>query len=245
MSLKPILFIPDTHRPYHDKRAWRVMIKAAQLIKPYRIVIQGDFADFYSVSSHNKDPNRVKQLEVEVKDVLRGFDELDALGAVKKDFIAGNHENRLERYLSTRAPEVFNLLSIPELFQLKARGWTYTPYRSDLHVGKIHVTHDVGACGRYAVFKALDTYQDNSLTGHTHRLAYIVEGTAIGIPHISASFGWLGDKTQADYMHRIKANRDWALGFGVGYQRGNGVIHVQPVPIINYSVVVNGKLVEA
>jgi hypothetical protein len=71
-----------------------------------------------------------------------------------------------------------------------------------------------------------------------------VEGNAKGVPHVGASFGWLGDVEKVDYMHRIRANRDWVLGFGVGVVRENGVIHLQPVPIVQYSCMVGLELFE-
>jgi hypothetical protein len=43
-------------------------------------------------------------------------------------------------------------------------------------------------------------------------------------------------------MFRVKANRDWALGFGVGYVRDNGFVYLQPVPIVENSCCVEGKL---
>jgi predicted phosphodiesterase len=242
--VKKVLIVPDVHVPYHDKRAWKLMLKAAGVINPDAIIIQGDFADFYAVSAHDKDPNRAKNLEFEVDAANSALDELDALGAKLKLFVAGNHENRLERYLATRAPELFNMVEIPKLFKLKDRGWKYTPYKSSTEYGKLNVTHDCGYSGQNAVQKALDTFQHNVTTGHTHRMAYLVQGNARGEAHVSASFGWLGDKDQADYMHKVKANRDWALGFGIGYRTAAGVVHLQPVPIINYQVVVEGQLVK-
>lgn len=241
--MKKILFIPDAHIPYHDKRAWRVLLRAARVFKPNKLVILGDFADFYCVSSHDKDPNRKNNLEWEVGEVNKKLNQLDELGADSKHFIAGNHENRLERYLATKAPEIFNMVEIPKLFKLKERGWDYTPYKDTKAIGKLNATHDVNTAGRNAVYRALDTFQHNVVTGHTHRLGYVVEGNAKGEAHVSASFGWLGDKEQADYMHKVKANRDWALGFGTGYQLDNGIVHVQPVALVNYGCMVEGQYV--
>lgn len=243
MKLERILVIPDTHVPYHDKKAVELLYKVAKDFKPHTIVILGDFADFYSVSAHSKDPNRSNKLEHEVEAVNKELDRLDSLKAKRKVFIAGNHENRLERYLADKASELFNVVSIPELFKLRRRGWEYISYKMDAKVGQINFTHDVGTSGKNAVYAALNTYQHNIVTGHTHRLGYIIEGNAIGKPHVSASFGWLGDAKKADYMHRVKAARDWALGFGIGYMnKKTGITHLQPVPVVNYTCVVEGKL---
>jgi predicted phosphodiesterase len=242
-KLKPGLIIPDVHIPYHDERAWRLMLKAARALRPKWIVVLGDFGDFYAVSSFAKDPLRASQLDVEVAACNEKLDELDSLGAKEKHFIAGNHCHRLERYLQEKAPELFTMLKVEQLFRLSQRRWTYTPYRDHFRLGKVYFTHDTGSStGRTAAYKAMDTYQHSIVTGHTHRLAYVVEGNAVGNSLVSAQFGWLGDVERVDYQHRIKAEKDYALGFGVGYLRDNGFIYLQPVPIVDYSCVVSGQL---
>lgn len=241
--MKKILFIPDTHVPYHDERAFSLMLKAAKAFKPDVVVIQGDFADFYSVSSHSKDPSRAQSLEEELKEVVRALDRVGSLGAKRKVFVEGNHEDRLRRYLQDTSPELASLVSTQRLLGLKKRKWEFVPYKSDIKIGKLNLTHDAGSAGRYAVHKALDTYQHCISIGHLHRMCYVVEGNAAGEYHVAASFGWLGDAKQADYMHRVKAARDWTLGFGVGYlEEKSGTVYLVPVPIVNYTCVVEGRL---
>lgn len=243
--LEPILIVSDAHRPYHDERAWQLMLKVGRELKPKILITIGDLADFYAVSAHSKNPTRSRQLAEELGIVLAGLDDLDGLGAKEKYFVAGNHEDRLRRYLQDKAPELFGIVGIPTLFNLKDRGWTYVPYKDDTRVGKLFLTHDVGNSGRTSVFNALDTYQHSVVTGHSHRLAYIVEGNAAGEYKVSAQFGWLGDVGKIDYMNRAKAKKNWALGFGIGYlDRKTGVTYLTPVPIVKYSCCVNGKLFE-
>lgn len=159
--------------------------------------------------------------------------------------VTGNCD-RLRRYLQVKAPELFGLVSIPQLFQLKERGWTYVPYRNDYRIGKLYLTHDVGNTGRYSTYQALDSYQHSVVTAHLHRLSYVVEGNAVGEYKVGAQFGWLGEVNDLDYMHRIKARRNWTLGFGVGYLNPkSGVVYVQPVPIVKGTCVVGGKGFEA
>lgn len=242
MKLEKWLLIPDTHRPYHDKKAVALVNKVAKAIGIDGVVIGGDYGDFYPVSSHDKDPNRKMGLEYEIDDINEGLDELDALGAKKKIFIAGNHEDRLERYLKTKAPELFNMVRVEQLFKLKERGWKYIPYKSHTKIGKLFITHDTGKAGAYAHYSALNDFQGNIVINHTHRLGYTVVGNARGKPHVGAMLGWLGDINEVDYMHKIKAKRDWALGFGIAYiDPTTGFVHVSPIPIVNYTCVVEGK----
>lgn len=245
-KLERILLFGDAHHPYHDPRAWRLFLKAGKAFRPKHLICLGDLADFYSVSSHSKDPTRKQQIETEIASVRQALDELDALGAKQKIFVAGNHEDRLRRYLQDRAPELFGLVDIPQLLELRQRGWSYIPYKAHGRLGKLHLTHDVGNSGRNATFAALDTYQHSVVTGHSHRLQYIVEGNAVGEFKLSAQFGWLGDITKVDYMHQAKAAKNWALGFGIGYlDPSTGIAYLQPVPIIKGTCVVEGRLYRA
>lgn len=244
--LSPILVVPDTHAPYHDEDAWQLMLDVARDLKPETIVCIGDLADFYSVSAHSKDPARRASLKDEVAVVRQKRAELDALGASRKVFCEGNHEYRLARYLQDKAPELFDVIDVPNVLELTANGWEFIPYRNHKRRGAVHYTHDVGSAGRYAAFRALDTYQHSNITGHTHRLVYIVEGNAVGESKLSASFGWLGDVEQIDYMHRAKAKKDWSLAFGAGYEdQQTGHAFLIPVPIVEYRCVWNGKLYKA
>lgn len=222
------------------------MLKAAKSFKPKHLICLGDLADCYSISSHSKDPARKSRIEEEIAVVRKALDELDALGAKNKIFVAGNHEDRLRRYLQDKAPELFGLIDIPQLFQLRERGWVYIPYKAHGRLGKLHLTHDVGNSGRNATFVALDTYQHSVVTGHSHRLQYIVEGNAVGEFKLSAQFGWLGDISKIDYLHQAKAAKNWALGFGYGYvDPTSGIVYLTPAPIVKYTVVVEGKLYRA
>ena len=242
-TLLPVLFVPDAHIPYHHTAGWTLMLMAAADLKPHTICVIGDLADFFGVSDHLKDPRRARQLEQEVAEVNSALDQLDSLGAQRKIFVEGNHEDRLRRYLEAKAPELFGFVDVPSLFSLDRRGWEYVPYHEYTRIGKLFVTHDVGAAGKYAVYQCLATYEHSIVTGHTHRLAYIVEGNAVGEYKVSAQFGWLGDVDQVDYMHRAKAKKDWALGFGVGsLDPSTGYVYLTPVPIVNGSCVVNSKL---
>lgn len=244
-KLEKILFIPDSHFPYQDKDAFALMLKAGKMFKPDHVIIQGDFADFYAVSSHSKDPNRALKLKEEVESVKNALNSVIDLGAKNNVFIAGNHEDRLERYLKDKAPELFNFISIPKILELKEKGFKYVPYKQHYKIGKLNVTHDVGTAGRYAHYKALDTFQHNVVIGHTHHLSYAVEGNAQGERHITAMFGWLGDIEAIDYMHRVKATKTWSLGFGIGYlEPKSGVVYVVPIPIINNTCVIEGKLIK-
>lgn len=245
-GMEKILFIPDCHVPYHDVLAYNLMMKVAKDFKPDHIIILGDYADFYAVSAHDKNPTRVSQLDEEISkatDMLWGIKDL---GAKNNVFVSGNHEDRLTRYLMQKAPALYKSITIPNILGIDKMGFQFVPYRSDYQLGKLFVTHDTGKAGYNAHKQALDAYHRSVVIGHTHRFGMIIQGDANGDKHVGAMFGWLGDVNQVDYMHNINAVKDWTLGFGIGYLNPKtGYVYLQPVPIVRYTCVLNGVLYES
>lgn len=249
-SLKVVALIPDIHFPNHDEKAVALVHKVLKAVKPQELVLLGDVGDFESVMSHQKNKRqRELLLKDDVEATRAGLAEFEAHDIDTKVFVMGNHEDRVARYITNQAPELFGAVSLPRLLRLREHGWKVVQYRKHYKLGKINVTHDVGKAGANAHRDALIRFSDNVVIGHTHRMAYEVRGNLSGGAHVGAMFGWLGDwKKAAGYMYAASAMSDWSLGFGMGYEQKSGVVHIQPVPIIvakkRYSCVVGGTLFE-
>ena len=237
------LLVPDCHIPNHDERAFGIMLQVAAFLKPKHIAILGDFADGETLSSHPATKPGEHSFEAEVAAVQKCLDHLDALGATNKIYIEGNHEFRLDRYLMERAPAMFHAIKWQNVLKLYERGWKWVPYRKSTSIGKLHLTHDTGTAGMNAHRQAAQAFGGSAVIGHTHRMAYEVKGRFEGTPYLAAMLGWLGDSEKAaSYMHEAKAS-DWVHGFGVFWlEPASGVVHLQPVPIVNGKCVVNGRL---
>lgn len=220
------------------------MLRVAHFLKPAHIAVLGDFADAETLSSHAATEPGRRDFKDELDAVNAALDQLDALGATNKLYISGNHEFRMERYLMQNAPAMFRSMQWPSLLNLSERGWKWTPYMKSTRIGKLHLTHDTGSAGMNAHRTSAAKFGGSAAIGHTHRMAYEVKGRFDGTPYLAAMFGWLGDADKAArYMHEVSSASDWVHGFGVGHMEPEGgVVHVQPVPIVNGRCVVNGKL---
>jgi hypothetical protein len=117
MGVQRLFFYPDMHVPYHDRRAVTLAHKVRAAFKPDHTFVLGDMADFFCVSSHDKSPERSNSLEWEMGEVNRELDRIDQIKD-QRHFICGNHEYRLDRYLQTKAPELFGLIGVPRLLKL-------------------------------------------------------------------------------------------------------------------------------
>ncbi len=242
--LKKLSFTPDLHAPYHDRKAWKLHLKILREFQPDYHYVLGDFMDCYSVTQHDKTYLRKSDWQGEIDGAEEALLELQAaVPQADLTYIMGNHEDRWPRYLAKIAPQDNRRENtIADILKLKQRGWTVVEYKDFCKVGKLHITHDTGRAGKNSIIQTLDDVQDNIVIGHTHRMGMAYGGDAIGRTHVSACFGWLGDKAEIDYMHRVRANRDWQLGMGIGYLRPNGAVHVFAVPFVDYEAVVEGKL---
>jgi predicted phosphodiesterase len=245
-GLERILFVSDIHAPFHDRRAWALMLRSMGGFLPNRVIVGGDLADFYAVSKFSKDPARLRETnfaeEVAAANTL--LDDLAELGAEHYHFIAGNHEARFDAYLRDKAPELVGLagLTTPQLFRLRTRGWSWTPYLHDMRIGKMNFTHCLRAAGPTAHIKARDKYQGNVVIGHTHHMGIDFLGNVKGEVHVGAVFGHMADLKYVDYTHRLEAMQ-WTKGFGIGYHDlRRGHVFLVPCPIVSGRVLVDGLL---
>lgn len=237
--MNKILFVPDTHAPYHDERAVRIVEQIVNEWEPQTIVVLGDWIDNLSVSGHEPAKTFDRNLKREAAVAATRLESLTR-GIAERHFVMGNHETRLERFIAKKAPELDGLVNIEDLLGLGK--WTsVTPYNETLKLGKLNITHDVGKAGQNAHRSAAQSYMSSAIIGHTHRMAYDVIGRQAGPPVVAAMFGWLGDFRKVEYLHRAEAKR-WPLGFGIGRMEESGVVHVTPIPIVNYKACIEGCL---
>ena len=249
-----VLLFPDLHVPYHDERAFACVLSVIRGWRPDTLVVLGDFADFYRVSSFNLDPRRKLSFRDEIAGCRAARRRLDAAAAAAgcrdKRFLQGNHEVRLDTYLSKRAPELVELLDEEGvdwqgLLQLDQTGWVVTPYKRSIQLGKLRVSHDVGRAGVYSARQSQLDMGCSVAFGHTHRLQAHYQGTIDGPRHVGITCGWLGDPEFIDYRHRDSVQRDSIHGFATVHLLTDGEFWVTPVPIIGGRCVVDGKVYSA
>lgn len=226
------------------------MLQVASYVIPNHIYILGDYADFYSISSHGKHPEVFGMLKDEVVSVLMGLEQLDKIFPdAKKVFIEGNHEYRLERYLTSNCPALFGVTSTEHVLELNNRpNWKFISYgpnqATKIAGSKLVARHEpLSSSAKATASKALCSL----VYGHIHR---IEESHLVGLDgtnHVCFSVGWLGDKRKDKIFDYVKGHHQWQMGFGLVYtDKKTGFFHHQKIHILEngnkLSCVVNGKL---
>jgi hypothetical protein len=252
MSVELAVVIPDSHIPYEDKRAYRLVKKVMHYYRKVikEITILGDFGDFYAVTGHGKSADMQHTLLSEVESINKYLDYFEkTFPRAKKVFIEGNHEYRLARYIEKNCPALFGVTDTPYLLKLFERhNFKYIPYgpnQSHQILGSYLVArHEpLASSAKATASKALCSL----VYGHIHR---IEESHLVGLDgtnHVCFSVGWLGDKRKDKVFNYVKGHHQWQLGFGlVWVDRETNYFYHQKVHILdNYTCVIDGKVFKA
>jgi len=162
--------LSDLHIPFHDKNANEVALDHIERRNPTLILLNGDIADHYAQSFFQTDP-RLRDFPEEVRQVkffLRGLRK--RFPRVRLIYKLGNHEERWDRYLRHKAPE---LLGIDEfdwknVFALDDYKIELVDSKRPIRLGKLNVIH--GHEYRFAISNPVNPARGFYLRGQAHCL---------------------------------------------------------------------------
>lgn len=253
MKIRQALIIPDCHIPFEDKTAYGLMLDCAKDIENLsEIVILGDYADFYNVSFHGKNPDIQETLKDEVLIVKQRLGEIRKLfPRAKIVFIEGNHCFRLNRYIQEKCPDlygIFDLYSALDLEKLKIELVPYGPHQKYNVLGvSLIAKHEPIGGGVNPSHATVMQAGTSVVMGHTHRLSEWHTINLEGHQICGINAGWLGDKNNA-VMSYVKNFHRWNLGFCTVTALEDNSWYHQLVKIIvkgkKYRCLFNGMLYE-
>lgn len=208
--------LSDIHIPYHEKTPLVEALRICRKYKPTHLILNGDIADFFAVSFWEKDP-RKRDLKHEI-DSVREF-----LALVRKQFRdveiiykLGNHEERWERYLRVKAPEILGVedFEIQKIFRFEDYGIQCVDECRPIRVGHLNVIH--GHEFRWGITSPVNPargfYQrgkECALGGHLHQTSSHNEKSMNDVIISCWSTGCLCD-LQPDYSRFNKWNHGFA-----------------------------------
>lgn len=229
-----VLILNDLHLPYHSVEAVNVAIDRGVKEGCNTVVLNGDIADYYSLSRWEKDPrNRHFALEL---DILKEY--LDILERLFSVFYKlGNHEERYQSYLRTRAPELIGVSEFEFSNIMKSRGSKAEfIYKQKIYLGKLPIIHGheygIGLGGSVNTARSLFLKTNkSSACGHSHRTSEHTETDIDGKTVACWSIGCLCD-LHPEYAILNK----WNHGFATCEFDGNGDFEFKNYRIINGKV---------
>lgn len=177
-----ILIISDLHFPYQNNKAVEAALDYGKEKKVDCIFINGDLIDFANISRHEKDwRHRNVNHEFEaVKTFLKSL----RLNFPKTKIVykLGNHDERWEKFLFLKAPEIFDMpeFQLEVILKLGELKIDIVKDKRPVILGKLTVLHGHELMGMGGVNPARATFtktMEDTLVGHYHRTSSHSEPT--------------------------------------------------------------------
>ena len=199
----------DFHVPFQDDTAVDAFINYCHEVNPKCIIINGDLVDMYMLSRFAKGEGRNPMAEIELaRDILKALRTNCPNSEIY--YVIGNHEQRLEKTILTKAPELASLIedifSIFKLDEINITGCGSLTI-NDNFVFK-HGTLLGNKSGLSAIKEMENSYMSGA-TGHTHRLAKYIARKA------GRKFIWLETGCLCSMEPEYMLNPNWQQGFGM------------------------------
>ena len=177
MDAKRVLILSDEHVPYHDEKALNAAVQYAKKMKPDAILLNGDSADFYTISQWEKNPKK-RDLQKELKAQLEYTEWLAyQFPNARKVRKLGNHCERWDKWLWNSAPEICDMerMSLASWLEYDKHGFELVGDKRPVMCGKLPVFHghELGRSGIASPVNpargAFLRTHHSVLVGHSHQ----------------------------------------------------------------------------
>ena len=170
-----IAVLSDIHVPYHDQSALETCLAYLDNYEPTCVYLNGDTADFYNVSRWEKDPEE-RDFGAEIRMVREFLSHLrERYPKAEMFFKVGNHEERYEKYLANKAPELFGVTEyrLNKLLHLDDLGFRLVRSKQKAKAGKnLTIIHGHEIYGMNTPVNFARTLQTKmgvcAIAGHRH-----------------------------------------------------------------------------
>jgi predicted phosphodiesterase len=173
--VKSFVSLSDIHYPYEDPKAMELVRQFLKDFQPDEVVLNGDIFDCPTISKYS--PRRAELVkEISLQEQLdHGTEKLEELRDcaphAEWHFVEGNHEDRFQAYLGSKARELasLNCLDFDKLAKLDELKMSHTRYGEGIALNdRLFVYH-----GQYVGANWTDKERSqagcSTITGHQHQ----------------------------------------------------------------------------
>ena len=235
---KRALVLSDFHFPFINNFLYRNILHLIKKEQFNEIILAGDFLDCYSISKFPSDPCRADDLQYELDEAAIALGSIRKLSKKSKiTFIRGNHCDRIEKFLNSRAKALRNLrcLNLKELLELDKYNIHYEEHAYFL-MPKLMIYHGSKTANMSSKAE-LDSLGVSGISGHVHRYNYYQKRNILGETLEWYSLGHLADITQLKYAKHF--GHHWDNSFCV-VEYNEDQFRVQMIRAFNNSFFYNG-----
>ena len=143
LNAKRVLLLSDIHIPYHSIDALTAALEFAEDEKPDCILLNGDTLDFHGLSRFVKDPKK-RSVAHELQAFQQFMDVLKRLFPSSKIiFKVGNHEERYQHFLWTKAAELTDVkeFDFENIIKARAEGIEFITDKRIINLNGLNIIH--------------------------------------------------------------------------------------------------------
>lgn len=230
------LVASDAHVPAHDAACTDAVAALLSDLQPDGLVLAGDFVDLEEISRYDQGSilkrggKRLSDGFAVANAILDQWDAAAGPNCTEKDYIDGNHEERMAKWLARGDNGVFagdDSVDLDKRLRLRERGYRHHAGEdAAVSLGHLIVTHGRW-CNKYHANKHLEEFRHSVLYGHTHS-PQTIYASAYGAQQVAIGIGHLADPDSPAMSYARRPNR-WAQGCAVVYVHTSGDFHVTPL----------------
>ena len=138
-----VLLLSDIHLPYHSIDALTAALEFAKKEKPDCILLNGDTLDFHGLSRFVRDPKK-RSVSHELNTFQKFMDVLKKQFPNSKIiFKVGNHEERYQHFLWTKAAELTDVkeFDFENIIKARAEGIEYVSDKRIINLNGLNIIH--------------------------------------------------------------------------------------------------------
>lgn len=232
------LILSDLHAPEHDPHAVDVVLQIGQAVGVDRVIIAGDLYDVHALSRYTTASHRpvrwVEERQEAVKEAVRiraNFPDIPI------DFIPGNHDLRVQKWIDANAVPLQGLFSLEYLLGIEDLNFNVVD-RLVLADGRLLIKHGtkVSKNAGESVKKEILEAGMSVISGHCHRLSRIhvfhaAQEIQEAQPLLGVELGCLA-KLHPDYQEK-EDTANWQHGAAILSIADDGFFNVELISIHN------------
>ena len=240
---KTVMTLFDTHNPFQDEQTMGLVERFMAKTMPDFLIYGGDANDFYPISTFDKNPSRINNLQADLNNTRAMFARHRVILPETEMFLlAGNHCDRLQRFLWSEAPALASLksLQIEELLTLKEYGIKFIPYEQGLMINDVFLVLHGDIASIHSGYTAKRMYEKHGgcgISGHCHRGGSFYKRDRFG------TWGWWEGFCLCHLNPDWIKNPNWVQGFSLIHFRGKR-FWVEQIPIIEHKFIYGGSVYE-
>lgn len=207
--MNKVFIIPDTHFPFHSKRAYAKMIDLIKLEKPTHVVQIGDLLDQYVFSKYNRDLRITPSDDVKrgIKYAQEMWKTIQEIVPKAKCYqILGNHDMRMAKRISERIPELQDFIDLTAMYKFKGVESMQSDKQHLEIDGVIYVHGWLSRTIDHAKY-----FNKPTVHGHRHRPEIVYDNDRLW----SLDVGYLADKNSIPLNYRPTQYSRWTTACGI------------------------------